>query len=156
MNNSRVVTHDFPVWRDKADFIITSRIGEELGLEDYFDWEQLWGRKIGDNTFELCCIPFFVYGFALGDLVETQPYRDKNFVVNRLVVPGGQKCYRLYFQVLDRWNGIIDDLLQIGCNVEARWRMSQLIAVCIPNERHSVLEKYMENVSHELTWENGN
>jgi hypothetical protein len=32
--------------------------------------EQLWARQVGDRHFELCCIPYFVYDLALGDVVE--------------------------------------------------------------------------------------
>jgi hypothetical protein len=44
-------------------------IGAELAEEDRD--EQLWARQVGDRRFEICCIPFFVYDMALGDVVET-------------------------------------------------------------------------------------
>jgi hypothetical protein len=33
-------------------------------------FEQLWTRRAEGGAFEVCCIPYFTYGVALGDLVE--------------------------------------------------------------------------------------
>ncbi|HKP70338.1 MAG TPA: DUF4265 domain-containing protein [Pyrinomonadaceae bacterium] len=154
---SRIVTHDFPAWREKADFIIASRLGEELGIDRSFDWEQLWGRKISDNTFELCCVPFFTYDLALGDIVETKPFESRNFVVHNLVSGGGHKTFRLFFQVLDRWNEILDDIRDIGCIVEPRWEKSKLVAIdACREEESSALIDYLKTFDQELLWENGN
>ena len=34
------------------------------------NFEQLWTTRVGENRFELCCIPFFAYDLALGDVVR--------------------------------------------------------------------------------------
>jgi hypothetical protein len=41
----------------------------------------LWARQVGDRRFEICCIPFFLYDVALGDVVET----DENYSLVRVV-----------------------------------------------------------------------
>lgn len=160
MNDSdqpRIVTHDFPAWREKANFIFTTRLSEELGIADMFEWEQLWGREIESNTFELCCIPFFAYNLALGDIVETGSYETRKFVVNRLVSTAGHKTFRLFFRRSDRWDEIVDEIRGIGCTVEPRWRMSKLVAVDVAQEQERLaLENYLKNLVEEVEWENGN
>jgi hypothetical protein len=52
--------------------------------------EQVWARKIGNNTFEICCIPFFTYGIALGDTVET----DSGYFIRKVAEKGGHRTLR--------------------------------------------------------------
>lgn len=63
-----IATHKVPAWRQKADFIIRADLANH-GMPGRS--EQIWARKIDVYTFEICCVPFFTYGFALGDIVET-------------------------------------------------------------------------------------
>lgn len=153
----RIVTHDFPAWREKANFIIASRLGEELGIDDIFDWEQLWGRSISENTFELCCIPFFAYNLALGDIVETCPFESRTFVVKRLLESRGHKTFRLVFRDLDNWATIVDEIRTIGCLVEPRWNLSKVIAIDASTPEHiSDLERYLEGLGSGASWEIAN
>src|SRR5207237_9725655 len=58
--------HSDPVWRERADFIIGAPLPEEGRAE------QLWARRLGEPLmFEICCIPFFLYDVALGDVLQT-------------------------------------------------------------------------------------
>ncbi|GAB2594187.1 hypothetical protein GCM10009593_38620 [Microlunatus antarcticus] len=46
--------HLDPVWRERANYILNA----ELAGEDFpKHFEQLWTRRVGDNAFEICCIP---------------------------------------------------------------------------------------------------
>lgn len=75
----RYITHVDAVWRDRADFLIRAAIssdGEPLS-------EQLWARQVGDFEFELCCIPFYLYGYSLGDIVGTNQEYDLTHLVTR-------------------------------------------------------------------------
>jgi hypothetical protein len=155
----KIATHDFPVWREKADFIIASRLGEELGIDDLLEWEQLWARKVESNSFELCCIPFFAYGLALGDVVETKPFESRNYVVNEVISHSGRRTFRVFFQSLIRWNEIIDEITSLGCTVEVRWEHSNLIAVDVASVTDcDLLKAYLAKLEkqNEITWENGN
>src|SRR3954453_9406655 len=67
--------HAAPVWRERADFVIGARLPEEGRAE------QLWARRIEGRHFEVCCIPFFLYDVALGDVVETDADYDLERVV---------------------------------------------------------------------------
>jgi hypothetical protein len=154
----KIAAHDFPVWREKADFIIAIRLGEELGIDDLIEWEQLWARKIDSDHFELCCVPFFAYGLALGDVVETIPQGSRKYVVDRVLTRSRHRTYRVFFQTLARWNEIIDEITSRGCTVEVRWAQSNLIAVDSPSDDSCErLESYLTELENqnEITWENG-
>src|SRR5687767_13716725 len=83
-----IAQHLQPAWQTKADFAIRADLqkhGRPGGAE------QLWARRINENNFEVCCIPFFTYGIALGDVVET----DDEFIVQAVVKKGGHKTLRM-------------------------------------------------------------
>jgi hypothetical protein len=76
-----------PVWQSRANFLIRADLADH-GMAGRM--EQLWARKIDDKTFEICCIPFFTYGVALGDTVET----DGGYFVRKVVRKGGHRTLR--------------------------------------------------------------
>ncbi|MBS0201653.1 MAG: DUF4265 domain-containing protein [Planctomycetes bacterium] len=61
-------------------------------------FEQLWAKQENDRVFRICCVPFFTYGIALGDTVET----DDAFTFQRIVSKGGYKVLRI--AVVNRTN----------------------------------------------------
>lgn len=67
---TEIITHSAPVWGTKSNFIIRVSLNDS-GMTG--GTEQLWARQIDQLTFEVCCIPFFAYGLALGDVVECSP-----------------------------------------------------------------------------------
>ena len=85
------ITHLNPVWRRRSNFIIAVVIDPASTV---IETEQLWATQIGEREFELCCIPFFTYGLALGDIVEV----DADFLVKRVLVPSGRYVYRANFE----------------------------------------------------------
>lgn len=58
-------------------------------------WEQLWAEKIEGDHFRLCCVPFFAYGLALGDVVATSSTVDSPFVVSSVVAESGHTTVRV-------------------------------------------------------------
>ncbi len=86
----QVVVHDTPAWRDRADFIIAAQLRE---ADQPKRWEQLWAGQLGDAEFEVCCIPFFVYDLALGDVVATEPADEQEYVVGVLSVRRGASFF---------------------------------------------------------------
>jgi hypothetical protein len=80
-------------------------------------WEQLWCRQISHNRFELCCIPFFLYGLALGDEVRT----GKGHWIKRVLKPSGHRTYRVLFGKSTE-DGIrqrmAQELYGLGCYLE--------------------------------------
>jgi hypothetical protein len=132
-------THTEPVWRRRANFIIHARVDpdEADGRADRPDapemFEQLWTRRvrrIGKTRFEICCIPFFVYGVNLGDHVETESHGDLKFVVKRVAQWSGHSTFRLWFGE-SSYSGardeVVDELSSLGCELE--WSSENLLAV---------------------------
>jgi hypothetical protein len=77
----RFSTHKEPVWRGRANFIINAKLPEDGRFE------QLWVRKVAEDAFELCCIPFFLYDVALGDVVQTRESGGRKYMLARVVKP---------------------------------------------------------------------
>jgi hypothetical protein len=53
--------------------------------------EQLWTRQLAPHRFLMRSLPFFVYGVALNDEVET----DERFALKRVVQPSGHRLLRV-------------------------------------------------------------
>ncbi|WP_380052137.1 DUF4265 domain-containing protein [Kribbella deserti] len=79
------------MWRERSNFIVKAALADG----DSIDFEQLWARQIADFQFEICCIPFYVPGLALGDAVSTS--QDGQYVVTEVVAPSGRFVYRVWF-----------------------------------------------------------
>jgi hypothetical protein len=75
-----IATHAAPAWGPKADFIIRADLTDH-GMPGHF--EQLWARKVENAMFEICCVPFFTYGIALGDRVECDSFHTQRVTVKR-------------------------------------------------------------------------
>jgi hypothetical protein len=104
-------THQDPVWRDRADFLIAADISAN---SDSAQWEQLWARRINEATFEIFCIPFFVYDLALGDVVSTESSGDNEHVVDSVLQPSGRFVFRVWFENATDQAPIVSALVDIG------------------------------------------
>jgi hypothetical protein len=127
VNAKRVdAVHEAPVWRERANFIIGAPLPEEGRAE------QLWARQLGDERFEICCIPFFVYDLALGDVVET----DANHDVVRVVERSGRFVFRVWFgEAFHPRQEVADELAELGALLE--WSSANLLAVDAADETHA-------------------
>jgi hypothetical protein len=125
--------HEAPVWRDRANFVIGAPLPEEGRSE------QLWARQLGDERFEICCIPFFLYDLALGDVVET----DANFEVARVVARSGRFVFRVWFgKAFHPRQEVADELGELGALLE--WSSANLLAVDAADEAHAqVIADYL-------------
>lgn len=119
----KVAVHRAPVWREKSNFIIRAFIEK---IDDRSRWEQLWVRKIRQTSFEVCCIPFFVYELSLGDIVET----DSNFNLQQVTERSGFHTFRVWIEEsdapFDRVN-FISLLIRYGALYE--WSTEHLLAI---------------------------
>jgi len=117
MTEPKDVIHPEPVWRERADFIIGAPLPEGRA-------EQLWARRVDGHLFELCCIPFFVFDVALGDLVET----DAGYEIVGVVQRSGRSVFRVWFGESFRpRQQIADQLSDLGALLE--WSSVNLLAV---------------------------
>lgn len=71
-----------------SDFFIRADLANH-GMPGRF--EQLWVQKLGEGQFEICCVPFFTYGVALGDTVQT----DDEFTLQRVLFKSGHRTLRV-------------------------------------------------------------
>ena len=78
----------------RADFIIGADIS---AYSDDATYEQLWARQLDEKTFEVCCIPFFIYDLALGDVVETATREHRRYCIDRVVEGSGRFVFRVWF-----------------------------------------------------------
>ena len=88
-----IAVHLNPVRRDRADFIIMACL-EDSGLEGHL--EQLWARRLGEDRFEICCIPFFVRDIDLGDHVQVSLDED-SYMIQGVVWKSGHYTFRAWF-----------------------------------------------------------
>lgn len=63
----KIATHANPVRRPTPSFMLRASLADIEGEDNY---EQLWTKRVGEDRFEVCCIPFFAYDLALGDVVR--------------------------------------------------------------------------------------
>jgi hypothetical protein len=80
-NSDFIATHTHPAWIERADYIFRCRIESQNGGDE---WEQMWGKVIEENTYMVCCIPFFVYGLSLGDIIKLDTNRDFEIIKKSL------------------------------------------------------------------------
>jgi len=120
--------HQEPVWRERSDFIIAAKILESDDIET----EQLFAKQLDDYRFEICCLPFFVYDLALGDVVET----NADYVIKRVVEPSGRYVFRLWFgESFHPRDEIADALKGLGSLIE--WSSRNLLAVDAIDPEHA-------------------
>ncbi|MCF6376451.1 DUF4265 domain-containing protein [Nocardioides KLBMP 9356] len=122
------VVHRHPAWRDRSNFIIAANIDPgSTGVTT----EQLWARQDGDR-YEICCIPFFVYDLALGDVVEV----DGDHVMTQVVEKSGRYVFRVHFGQTDQpRDEVVERLQAMGAIPE--WSSRSLVAVDARDESHA-------------------
>ena len=133
----RYIQHPFWVWKDRVNFIIQGDC--EFDGEPYR--EQLGVRTVDQVEFELCCLPFYLKGYALGDVVATAP---GGVTVDRLVRPSGRKLFRIMFY------SPAEIVREITANIEANlrgsfeWHSPVYCAVDVPDQESAdVLFDYL-------------
>jgi len=126
----REAVHQEPAWRNRSDFIIAAEIPAGGGTKT----EQLWARRIDQYRFEICCIPFFVYDLALGDVVDT----DLDHIIQRVVKPSGRYVFRVWFgESFHPRDEIAEQIKGLGSVIE--WSSPNLLAVDAVDEEHAKL-----------------
>jgi uncharacterized protein DUF4265 len=150
-SQEKVAVHPEPVWRSTANFLIFAKLNDG-------HWEQLWARQLSDNTFQLCCIPFFAYDLGLGDDVETGPSDDKRYVIQRVVRDAGTYTFRVWFgnshdeSVRDE---VLTKAAELRCQTE--WSSPNLLALSASGEQAQAVADYLtaESTRERLLYETG-
>lgn len=84
------IAHKNPVWHPAQSYMAMVDL-EPFGFPDMS--EQIWLRQLDSRRYEVSCIPFRVYGIALGDQVELEGGR----FIARVVQGSGRRVLRVYF-----------------------------------------------------------
>ena len=131
MDQDQFSVHLDPIWRERANFIVNAPIPEEEGR-----YEQLWCRQITEDTFELCCIPFFLYDIALGDVVRTDTQSSRKYVVSQVVERSGRYVFRVYFEpsMLGNREQVVAHLTTLGALLE--WSSDSMLAADARDAEH--------------------
>lgn len=131
---SEYVLHRSPVWRARSDFIINAPLPEASRPKRY---EQLFVLRVGEDRFEVCCEPFFLYDVALGDIVQTTDAPGAMFLVSGVRELSGRFVFRAWFGSVPGHphHEIASDLAKLGALME--WASTNLLAIDAPNEEHA-------------------
>jgi hypothetical protein len=124
MSTDLYATHPLPAWLERGDGYVSASIP---GTPEVF--ERLWCRRISDNAFEVCCIPFFLYDLALGDTVEAKARPDGELLLEARTSHAGRYVYRAYFdgELIDNRDRIVDAVQGLGLLYE--WSSERLLAI---------------------------
>ncbi|SDL61861.1 protein of unknown function [Arthrobacter sp. ov407] len=87
---TKIATHPNPVRRPTPSFMLRAVV-DDVGGGDSF--EQLWTERVGEDRFELSCIPFFAYDMALGDVVRAEA--ATGYVIQSVVERSGNGVVRV-------------------------------------------------------------
>ena len=127
---TKTIQHFDPVRREQTNYILRVKCVDPDG-KDSNHWEQLWCRKISDNLYEICCIPFFLYNVSFGDVVKEDPDLGTIDVVK----PSGHYTFRVWFgdsPEPDTHEGVIKQVNGLGCLFECY--SHNLMAIDAPSE----------------------
>jgi hypothetical protein len=111
----RIATHAEPAWRAKTNYIIRVDLTPH-GMPG--SAEQLWARTDDKRTFELCCIPLFTYGMALGDHVAWDDRSRAATVVERSGRRNIRFAWKDQLKAAARHDALHGRLVQAGALVE--------------------------------------
>jgi hypothetical protein len=128
--NQRYVLHTDPAWRARANFIVNAPLPKSDSGKEY---EQLWLRKTDGILYEVCCIPFFLYDLALGDLVEVEILEGDQYQLGRVAVPSGRYVLRVWFgdAGIATRDEVMRDISDMPVILE--WYSSNLLAIDLEN-----------------------
>ena len=141
------LTHREPAWRDRSNYTLQAVVPGDVNT-----FEQLWVRKLDDTDFEVCCIPFFLYDVALGDVVGWN--NDERII--RVVDPSGRYVFRVWFGDESDQREVVESLEKLGATLERS--STHLLAVDAKDERSAEsISGYLLSVQveGELQYETG-
>lgn len=138
------------MWRDQSDFVLMATLDEP----DHY--EQLWVRRIADDQFKVCCIPFFLYDVCLADLVTADSTGENQFVISGVIGDSGRYVFRAYSSDTVEMRAVQDWCDRRGYLTE---RFSEsLIAVDASNREQAqdVADQFSAlEVAGRIQWETG-
>ncbi|WP_206308864.1 DUF4265 domain-containing protein [Streptomyces sp. A1136] len=123
------VSHEAPVWRDEKSLMAMLDLApfDLQGMR-----EQLWLRQVGvEGNYEVCCIPFYAYGLALGDVVQ----KNESGNIDRLIRKSGRRALRILFaepRPLSDSRSALRRAVHIA-GLLSEWNGDRHVAIDVPN-----------------------
>lgn len=146
----QIMPHLHPVWSERSDHEIDLRIPD---VDDAL--ERLTVRQVSEHEFEVCCVPYALYGFALGDTIHVDGLTNESpgnvTDVTRRV---GRHAYRvaLYEATEENMQSLASSLASMGFLLEV-W--SPMMVAVDASDDHSgqVLRAFLEDGFQEERWQ---
>jgi hypothetical protein len=119
----RFITHEKPLWAERIDSAVFLNLAP-WGLDGV---EKLPSRRAENLAYELCCLPFFSYGFRLGDIVEATAASsdDDSKFVARVLRPSNRINIRLVVRVEKETEAAMRRIEGILAQAECGWEIWQ-------------------------------
>ncbi|MFB6877617.1 DUF4265 domain-containing protein [Streptomyces sp. NPDC056323] len=149
--------HPDPVWRDQADSLVMYDLTDS-GMSGR--WEQLWAKRLDNDHYMLCCIPFFTSKIALGDIFTTTPSGGFELSIDTVTEPSGNVVIHAFFREdataeenEDRQGDLIEESKRLGIEHEV-FQLGYVALSCpIGSPEHAEIEKRL-HAYYLLEWGN--
>lgn len=89
-HSTTYIVHEDPAWRPARSYIAMADLAP-FGFPNVN--EQMWLKQLDEHRYEVSCIPFRVYGIALGDHVEL----ERGQFISQVVQGSGRRVLRVFF-----------------------------------------------------------
>ncbi|MEU6550194.1 DUF4265 domain-containing protein [Streptomyces sp. NPDC046915] len=138
------VSHEAPAWRCEKSYMAMVDL-TPFGLGGML--EQLWLREAGEGeVYEVCCIPYYAYGLALGDVVG----KGESDTVDHLIKKSGRRVLRVLFA---EPRPLVDSRAPLREAVDAagvlsEWNGDRHVAIDVPDI--SVMQPIFDSVEPEI------
>lgn len=137
------VSHEDPVWRREKNYMAMV----DLAPFDFGEMlEQLWLREVDGGGHEVCCIPFYAYGLALGDVVG----KSGPDTVDSLTSKSGRRVLRVFFAE-PRPSADSQSVLRSAvesAGLLSEWNGDRHVAIDVPD--NSVMRPVFDSVQEEI------
>jgi hypothetical protein len=101
----KIAAHQNPVRRPTPSFMLRAALDD---IEGDGNFEQLWTKRLDEDRFEICCVPFFAYDLALGDVVRADA--DTGFVIQSVEKRSGNGVARVAVKRAEEAETVHSDL----------------------------------------------
>ncbi|MFJ2150761.1 DUF4265 domain-containing protein [Streptomyces microflavus] len=109
--------------------------------------EQLWLRKNEESgDYEVCCIPFYAYGLALGDVVA----KSGTGTVDGVISKSGRRALRVFFADPRPPEGSRSELCSAvdSAGLLSEWNGDRHVAIDVPDI--SLMQPVFDSVQKEI------
>lgn len=138
------ISHEDPAWRREKNYMAMVDLApfDLAGMR-----EQLWLREIEEGGgYEVCCIPFYAYGLALGDVVA----KSGADAVDGLISKSGRRALRVIFADPRPPEDSRSELLSAidSAGLLSEWNGDRHVAIDVPDI--SLMQPVFDSVQKEI------